>query len=54
LNCKVTSEELRLDTEVIWLKAGIWPNWRSSGVVMEETMVSALAPGRLVVTTMVG
>ena len=34
--------------------AGIWPNWRSSGAVTSEAMVSALAPGSWVVTWMVG
>jgi hypothetical protein len=36
------------------LRPGIWPNWRSSGVVTAEAMVSGLAPGRVVATTMVG
>ena len=33
---------------------GIWPNWRSSGAVTSEAMVSGLAPGSWVVTWMVG
>jgi hypothetical protein len=33
---------------------GICPNWRSRGVVTAEDIVSALAPGRNVETTMVG
>jgi len=41
-------------TDVIWASAGIWPRCRSSGVVTAETMVSALAPGSSVETTMVG
>jgi len=44
----------KLDTDVIWPSEGIWPNCRSSGVVTAEAMVSALAPGNAVATTMVG
>ncbi len=44
----------KLETDVIWVSDGICPNWRSSGVVTAEAIVSALAPGRLVETTMVG
>ena len=53
-NCSVTCEVAKLDTEVICVSDGICPNWRSSGVVTAEAMVSALAPGRVVATTMVG
>ena len=53
-NCSVICEVAKLDTEVIWVSAGICPNWRSSGVVTAEAMVSALAPGKVVATTMVG
>ena len=56
---------LRSNCSVIWLipkelddvivdSAGIWPNWRSSGAVTSDAMVSALAPGNCVVTWMVG
>ena len=45
-NCSVICELPKLDTEVIWLSDGICPNWRSSGVVTADAMVSALAPGR--------
>ncbi len=31
--------------EVIWLRPGICPNWRSSGAVTDEAMTSGLAPG---------
>jgi hypothetical protein len=31
--------------DVIWLRPGIWPNWRSSGAVTDEVMTSGLAPG---------
>ena len=29
----------------IWLSPGIWPNWRSSGAVIEDVVTSGLAPG---------
>jgi hypothetical protein len=53
-NCRVICEYAELETLVIWVSDGICPNCRSSGVVTAEAMVSALAPGRLVETTMVG
>ena len=53
-NCSVIWELPKLDTEVICERLGIWPNWRSSGVVTADAMVSGLAPGRKVETTMVG
>jgi hypothetical protein len=31
--------------EFIDASPAIWPNWRSSGVVIAETITSALAPG---------
>src|ERR1700722_8158653 len=40
--------------EVISLTPAIWPNCRSSGVATEDAMISALAPGRLALTEMVG
>ena len=40
--------------EFIEASPGIWPNCFSSGVVTDETMTSALAPGKKVVTSMVG
>src|SRR5207253_10599845 len=36
LNCRVMSETPNELTEVIWLRPGTCPNWRSSGVVTEE------------------
>ena len=42
------------DDDVMVESAGIWPNWRSSGAVTSDAMVSALAPGSCVVTWMVG
>src|SRR5580704_4504205 len=32
----------------------ILPNWRSSGVAIEEAMISGLAPGKLALTEIVG
>jgi hypothetical protein len=32
----------------------MWPNCRSSGVATDDAMISALAPGRLALTEMVG
>src|SRR5580693_2491823 len=40
--------------EVISVTPAMWPNWRSSGVATEEAMISALAPGKLALTEMVG
>ena len=31
--------------ELIWLRLGIWPNWTSSGAVIEDVITSGLAPG---------
>ena len=53
-NCSVTCELPWLLTEVICASAGICPNCRSSGVVTAVVIVSALAPGSDVETTMVG
>src|SRR6185295_12686802 len=53
-NCSVICEVAALDTDVICKSDGICPSWRSSGVVTADTMVSALAPGKLVETTIVG
>ncbi len=54
LNCSVICELAALDTDVSWASDGICPSWRSSGVVTAETIVSALAPGSSVDTTIVG
>src|SRR5689334_16015498 len=54
VNCSVTCELPKLDTDVICASDGICPNCRSSGVVTPEAMVSALAPGKVVEMTMVG
>ena len=54
VNCTVICELAKLETEVICDSDGICPSWRSRGVVTEDAIVSALAPGRNVETTMVG
>src|SRR5580700_3619872 len=53
-NWIVTEQVPRLLVEVISVTPAIWPNWRSSGVATEEAMISALAPGKLALTEMVG
>ena len=54
-NCSVISRELaKLETEVIPVSDGIWPNWRSSGVVTADAIVSGLPPGSVVATAIVG
>src|SRR5580692_12127969 len=53
-NCSVICEYAKLDTLVICVSDGICPNCRSSGVVTDDAIVSALAPGRFVETTIVG
>ncbi len=40
----ITDAPPELD-EVICLRPGIWPNWRSSGAVIDEVITSGLAPG---------
>src|SRR5580698_1687281 len=40
--------------EVISVTPAICPNWRSRGVATEEAIISALAPGKLALTEMVG
>src|SRR6202050_5352901 len=40
--------------EVISVTPAIWPNGRSRGVATEEAIISALPPGRLALTEMVG
>ena len=53
-NWSVICELPKLDTLVICVSDGICPNCRSSGVVTADAIVSALAPGRYVETTIVG
>src|SRR5262245_12446741 len=45
LNWSVTSEAPDELVDVIRLRPGSWPNWRSSGVVTDDAMTSGLAPG---------
>jgi hypothetical protein len=44
----------KLLVEVISVTPAMCPNWRSKGVATEEAMISALAPGKLELTEMVG
>src|SRR5690348_95528 len=53
-NCSVICELAKLEIEVIDESEGTCPNCRSSGVVTADAMVSALAPGSVVETTIVG
>ena len=41
---------LQVTTQLPGASPGISPNWRSSGCVTEEAMISGLAPGNWVVT----
>jgi hypothetical protein len=45
LNCSAITELPPELLEVIWVRPGICPNWRSRGAVTEEAMTSGLAPG---------
>ena len=45
MNCSVISEAPNDEVDVICLRPGSWPNWRSSGVVTDEAITSGLAPG---------
>ena len=53
-NCSVSCVVPRVDVEVIWARPGMLANCCSSGLATEDAMVSALAPGRLACTAMVG
>ena len=53
-NCRVMVVVPSELAEVISVTPAICPNWRSSGVATEEAMMSALPPGRLAPTEMVG
>ncbi len=44
-NCSVTTEAPPELVDDICFNPGIWPNWRSSGAVIEEVTTSGLAPG---------
>src|SRR6185295_6300204 len=53
-NCKVMTEDPAEETDDISLRPGIWPNCFSRGAVTEVVITSGLAPGRKVLTWMVG
>ncbi len=53
-NCSVTFVEPSVLDEVICVTPAMRPNWRSSGVAIEEATMSGLAPGRPALTEMVG
>jgi hypothetical protein len=44
-NCRTIIELPNELIDVICLRPGTWPNWRSSGAVTEDVMTSGLAPG---------
>ncbi len=45
VNCRVMIELPNELIEVIWLRPGTWPNWRSSGAVTDDAITSGPAPG---------
>src|SRR6185312_3172574 len=53
-NCSVTFVEPRALVDVISVTPAMRVNWRSSGVATVAAMISALAPGRLELTLIVG
>src|SRR3954454_13869293 len=53
-NCRVIPVEPSELEEVISVMPAMWLNWRSSGVATEGAMTSALGPGRLAPTLIVG
>src|SRR5260370_34085572 len=53
-NCMVILQPPVDDDEVIWLMPAILLNCRSSGVAIEEAIVSGSAPGRLAPTEITG
>src|ERR1700679_3690734 len=50
----VTDVLPRVLAEVISETPAIWPNCRSSGVATDDAIISALPPGRLALTEIVG
>ena len=44
-NWSVMSEAPNELVDVICLRPGSWPNWRSSGEVTDDAITSGLAPG---------
>src|SRR5271155_4242 len=53
-NWIVTEVVPRLLADVISVTPAICPNWRSSGVATEDAIISALPPGKLALTEIVG
>jgi len=53
-NCNVMAALPNELPEVIVVRPLIWPNWRSKGVVTDETITSGPAPGNCAVTWIVG
>src|SRR5580658_5790916 len=53
-NCSVTDVVPSELADVISLTPAICPNCRSSGVAIDDAMISALAPGKLAPTAIVG
>src|SRR6516162_4574647 len=53
-NCMVMEVVPRELEEVISVRPAMWPNWRSRGAATEDAMISALAPGRIAATAIVG
>ena len=44
-NCSVITDAPAEEFDVIRTNPGIWPNWRSSGLVTVRAITSGLAPG---------
>src|SRR6201992_377626 len=53
-NCRVIDVVPSELADVISLTPAMWPNCRSSGVAIDDAMISALAPGKLAPTAIVG
>src|SRR6185369_13131325 len=53
-NCNVIEMVPSALEEIISARPAMWPNWRSRGAATDDAMISALAPGRLAATAMVG
>src|SRR6202789_4262770 len=53
-NCKVIEVLPSELDDVISVMPAMWPNWRSSGVAIDDAIISGLPPGKLACTEMVG
>src|ERR1700728_2208454 len=53
-NCSVMDVLPSELDDVISVTPAMWPNWRSSGVAIDDAMISGLAPGKLAPTEIVG